>query len=138
MTDDERRKFEWLLGRDTGSSSMAIFAHMVGFNSPPGGRRWWDAPSDPSDLGRCLRLLDLFPEWKPRMPEMANRSPYWAELIKHWEEIVASYDAAMFAKLEIATECYRRMRECRDTSDKIDDEGWVRIGPRMRTRLGGP
>ena len=33
----------------------------------------WSYPSDPADLGRCLRLLREIPEWAPRMPEMAKR-----------------------------------------------------------------
>ncbi len=48
-----------------------------------------DAPSDPSDLGRCLRLLELFPEWKSRMPEMATLNRGWASLIPQWDQISA-------------------------------------------------
>jgi hypothetical protein len=47
-------------------------------------------PSDPSDLGRCLRLLELFPEWKPRVSEMAAYGAGWAGLTARWDEIANS------------------------------------------------
>lgn len=43
--------------------------------------------ADSSDLGRCLRLLELFPEWKPRVGEMARYSAQWAALVERWDEL---------------------------------------------------
>lgn len=74
-----RRVFKWLLGRDTGSSSKAILAHMVC------GVSHGEYPYDPADLGRCLRMLELFPEWKARIAEMAGYGKVWAVFIDHWD-----------------------------------------------------
>ncbi len=57
----------WLLGDDTGTSSMTLCAHMLGLVT-----RWQSAPLDAADRGRCIRLLRLIPEWLPRLDEMAE------------------------------------------------------------------
>lgn len=62
----EYRTLIWLLSDDTGVSSKAIARHMalghdMGYSSPP---------SDSSDRGRCIRLLELIPEWINRLGEM--------------------------------------------------------------------
>lgn len=76
----ERRAIEWLFSDDTGSSSEAICSHMLGME--PSG--YWSHPSDPADLGRCLRLLAKFPEWIPRISEMAQYGPGWAGQVEVW------------------------------------------------------
>ena len=77
-----RRALLWLAGGDSGMSSKAICYHMLGMKSDGS-----FLPLDPSDLGRCLRLLELFPEWKPRMGEMARYSAQWAALVERWDEL---------------------------------------------------
>jgi hypothetical protein len=62
----EYRTLLWLLSDDTGMSSKSIARHMalghdMGYSSPP---------SDSGDRGRCIRLLELIPEWLPRLDEM--------------------------------------------------------------------
>ena len=81
--DIKDRVISWLLSGDTGSSSEAICAHMTGKGTYYG----HSYPSDPSDLGRCLRLLELVPEWKPRIAEMAKYSPGWAGLVAEWDKL---------------------------------------------------
>lgn len=62
-----KRALKWLMSDDTGISSTALCAHMLGIegvrNMPP---------SDAGDRGRCIRLLQLIPEWQPRLDEMAG------------------------------------------------------------------
>ena len=79
----ERRALLWLAGRDSGLSSQAIAYHMLGLSSNG------NYPLDPSDLGRCLRMLELFPEWKPRISEMASYSKCWAGLCASWDALAA-------------------------------------------------
>lgn len=62
----EQRALWWALSDDTGVSSKAIarwFATKEMFvpSSPP---------SDAADRGRCIRLLELIPEWLPRLDEL--------------------------------------------------------------------
>lgn len=77
------RALRWAIGNDTGASSKAIAGHMTG-NRPSSG---YPPPWDPSDFGRCMRLVAAIPEWRPRLPEMAKRSPEWAGIVKHWDRI---------------------------------------------------
>lgn len=62
------RAILWALSSDTGISSEAIARHMLGFG--PYDRIGFQPPSDSSDRGRCIRLLELIPEWIPRLNEM--------------------------------------------------------------------
>jgi len=66
----EQRALFWALSGDTGVSSEAIARHMTG-NSYDG-RFGFSPPSDASDRGRCIRLLELIPEWLPRLSEMVK------------------------------------------------------------------
>jgi hypothetical protein len=68
---------DWILSDDVGASSATIWAVMMGVVHPRA-----SLPLDPSDFGRCSRLLALFPEWRPRR-----------ELVKRWDDLVALYEA---------------------------------------------
>ena len=72
----------WISGPDTGASSKTIWKHMVGTSCAD--KRY---PLDPSDLGRCVRLLVLVPEWRLRMGEMAEHCAVWAALVEAWDEL---------------------------------------------------
>jgi hypothetical protein len=77
----------WLLNGRVGMSAKAIYCHMTGNTD----KDRWNHPHDPDDLNRCLILLDLIPEWRPRMLEMKDRSPAWAGLAEKWDEISATF-----------------------------------------------
>lgn len=84
----DNRLAVWFAAGDTGISSetMALW-----LSARVGNDRWGrSTPSDPADLGRCLRLLEAIPEWKPRMVEMVECSPQWAHMMTYWDEIAAS------------------------------------------------
>lgn len=81
----EARAMRWMLSGDTGLSSEAICAHMQGITPKRA-----SYPSDPADLGRCLRLLELIPEWKSRIAEMSAYGPGWAGQVECWEELAAA------------------------------------------------
>lgn len=90
--------YQWLTSDDTGLSSMhmaRVLAECCGQNhGVPGPAMYEDpfaAPSDPSDLGRCLRLLEAVPQLVPHLGEMSKRSPLWAAYIAKWPEMVALY-----------------------------------------------
>lgn len=63
----EQRALFWALSGDTGISSEALAQHMTG-----GGSRRMSPPSDADDRGRCIRLLEIIPEWIARLPEMVK------------------------------------------------------------------
>lgn len=81
------KPMEWLLGDDTGISSKTIFSVMTGTPCA-----WTGTPLDPSDFGRCYRLLALFPEWRDRMHEVSAAYPAWTRLVESWGELTALYE----------------------------------------------
>jgi hypothetical protein len=83
----EARALRWFAGDDTGASSMALACHMLGLPVSRWGRSY---PLDAGDFGRCERLLQLVPEWRPRLPEMGGRNTAWIGLAAMWDAIVVS------------------------------------------------
>jgi hypothetical protein len=69
MNNEELLKIiRWATGDDTGLSSTALCRFMLGLPSI----RNYPPPSDADDRGRCIRLLNLVPEWWDRLDEMAK------------------------------------------------------------------
>ena len=83
--DEEARIDAWISGSDTGLSSRAIWATMLGLEGIPKSH-----PRDPVDLGRCLRLLAVFPKWRPRIQELGALSPEWGRLVAAWTKLEAT------------------------------------------------
>lgn len=75
----------WREGPDTGTSSLAIWHVMMG-RTPDRD----DPPWDPSDFGRCHRLLHAIPGWRARIGEMAKVKG-WKRLAPAWDELEALY-----------------------------------------------
>lgn len=103
------RSNSWMAGDDTGMSSKAIWAHMNGVV-----KNYYQHPGDPADLGRCLRLLKLIPEWKPRIFEMSKHSKEWAVLTAHWDELEHMMDQEVgidWSKAKSAPKTFNRMHE---------------------------
>ncbi len=81
------KAISWLLSEDTGISSKTILSRMM--NIPM--RAWRRGyPLDPSDFGRCERLLDKFPAWRARLSEMSDEGPVWKALVESWDAIRAT------------------------------------------------
>ena len=107
---------DWILSSDTGTSSKTIFACMTGSEYEHA-----DVPHDPSDFGRCYRLLNHFPHWHSRLNEVAKKYPIWGPMVSAWAELTALYEK------ELPTgECpmlYKRMKALIDDGRRAD--GWI-------------
>lgn len=77
----------WLLNGRVGLSSKAIYCHMTGHTD----NEKWNYPRDPDDLNRCLLLLELIPEWRSRMPEMAAHGKQWTGLVADWPALAGCF-----------------------------------------------
>ncbi len=89
---------KWLASDDTGMSSLAMARHLckaVGGHQPHIRKpRYSDGdeyPSDPSDIGRCIRLLEAVPALREHLPKMAEVSPVWAAYVARWDEMETLY-----------------------------------------------
>jgi hypothetical protein len=109
---------KWILGPDTGISSKTIWAVMMG--AIEAGRPFgYDIPHDPDDFGRCYRLLEKFPEWKPRLKEVAEKFPEWGPMVREWDKMTALYEEEL--PTGEAPKLYSLMK-------KLEDEGRIAAG----------
>jgi hypothetical protein len=115
-----------MVGHGTGLSSRQIVATMHGVAGQG------HHPADPSDLGRCIRLLEIMPEWKPRMKEMGLVSLEWRVLAEHWDELEALYNEE-FATGR-APKTYDRMRELLKPIEDARTEAWMQA--RQKAKAG--
>lgn len=88
---------EWAESHDVGLSSSLICYVMSGVF--PRRYRFHElehapAPQDPADFGRCYRLLQLFPDWRPKLHMVGERfdSQEWRVLATNWEPLTALYE----------------------------------------------
>ena len=75
----------WLKDGDVGTSSGAIVTKLTGLNICKPDDMF--APSDPSDLIRCILLLTYVPEFKRRLVEMSDVSHRWKIIVDNWDEL---------------------------------------------------
>lgn len=77
---------DWGHCEDTGLSSESIWKATVGLVSDP------SYPHDPSDFGRCYRLIQRFPQAMDGVRALAERCSVWRRLLGRWDELVALYE----------------------------------------------
>ena len=81
---------EFLASRDTGVSSQYMAS--VAIAGKVTKSEWLDAtPSDASDLGRCVRLIEKAPTVRNCFPILRTASPAWASYIDHWDELTTLF-----------------------------------------------
>ncbi len=83
---EHARAVNWSQRGEVGLSAKTIFNHFMGYSTASP-----SIPHDPSDLRRCLLLLEHVPEWKPRMNAMRSVSAQWALLMDRWDELLETY-----------------------------------------------
>lgn len=109
MTEDEKKILEWLSSNDTGISSKSLaFEYLGTLNNNV------DAPRDPSDLGRCLRLIKIVPDVRKCVDSLATKHLRWAKAAKVWEQIAKSMEEEVgidWSKGERAAKTYTMMKE---------------------------
>jgi len=84
---------KWLEGPDTGTSSRMICRTLKpedDLTPTDVNASFGTIPLDPSDFGRCHRLLHAIPGWRARIGEMRT-VPGWAPLVDAWDELEALY-----------------------------------------------
>lgn len=109
MTSINRKVLEWALTEDTGLSSIAMAAHLMGMASDG------SYPLDGSDLGRCLKLLEKAPELRERLYEMAGLNQYWAALVARWDELERVARESPMDVYQLLRDIYQPIR-CRELS----------------------
>lgn len=101
----------WMLSGDTGVSSETIVRIAIGVKPAKGD--YYDAPYDPSDFGRCYRLLKQFPELNKKLPLVARKCKAFAPLVANWGELISLWEEESNSKTGRAPKLYARMKELR-------------------------
>lgn len=70
-------------------------------------------PHDPSDFGRCYRLLKAFPRWRENLPLMAEVKPEWRKLIAAWSDLEKLYEEEIPDGTGAAPKLYAAMKALR-------------------------
>jgi hypothetical protein len=86
-------QWEWLAGGDAGLSSATIWSVMTGCRPGRLAGSGPYIPLDSDDLGRCIRLLERFSEWRARLPELVDVHAGWTPIVENWDRLVALYRA---------------------------------------------
>lgn len=76
----------WLRSDDTGVSSETMAAIALGADSGE-----FDAPYDPSDFGRCYRLVKAIPEIRGCFPRISELVPQFAGILAEWDSLAKIY-----------------------------------------------
>lgn len=88
----------WYGSDDTGLSSLYM-AYVLGSAAkhPATKHAVLDTPRDPSDFGRCVRLLAAAPELRPFVGTLADprHGKVWNYLADHWDDLERRYLSAV-------------------------------------------
>lgn len=106
----------WLAIGERGLSSEQMFETFTGMPCLTGLWRYrTHHPYDPSDLRRCMKLLETVPEFQGRMEEMRKVSPTWSRFVDRWDELIALLKQEMSDKRNKgkAPQTYELMKEIR-------------------------
>lgn len=97
---------EWFANGERGSSSEAIACVLAGIER----KEYDNHPYDPSDLRRCMLLLDAVHGSREHLDKVAQLSGSWAALIENWSELENLLREEMAAGNR-APKTYTRMKE---------------------------
>lgn len=92
--DEALSYLAWASGPDSGHSSAFIFESFTGLPSGIESSFFNPVPCDIGDFGRCSRLVQRFPQFKPHLFRLKKVSREWMNVIVNWEkldELLASY-----------------------------------------------
>ena len=85
--------------------------------------RCFDVPHDPSDFGRCYRLLQLAPEWTARLEEVAQAYPAWEPFVREWDKLTAMYEQLIVTGCELPSDS-----ALYETMQQLEKKGRTREG----------
>lgn len=101
----------WLVNSRAGLSSKCMLATIINGGPVLGGRDAKFHPHDPSDLQRCITLLDAAPELRDHLIVMQEVSNEWDVLIQHWNDLEATFKAELLVNPNKAPLTLKFMRE---------------------------
>lgn len=77
---------EWIVSSDTGISSKTIWSVLQGVKYSG------DIPYDPSDFGRCYRLVKSCNITDEDLKKISKNLPNWKPYIDNWEKLTKMFE----------------------------------------------
>lgn len=110
------RAMEWLVCGDTGLSSTNILTNILSSGKTGKIKNFYakSHPFDPSDLKRCVILLDKIPELRDSLHIMRSVSKQWDVLIENWDELERSLKSEMESSPRSARKTNQLMKRILD------------------------
>lgn len=87
LTVRERAK-KWRASKDVGNSSIVIYDLFMGIVEP---KRMRTFPNTYDAFSKCIILLKMVPEWRPRLEEVAAVYPRWKIFVENWKTLEKLY-----------------------------------------------
>ena len=107
LSSDNMGLARWLASDDTGMSSKYLAGVLAGGVSAPISE--FAYPHDPSDFGRCYRMLRACPELRAKIAVMGTMKNPWPQLYAAWSELEQLYEAE--SPSGTAPKLYARMQQ---------------------------
>lgn len=108
-----KKIISWLCGDDNGISSKTIVSAIIQTKS-----EYVDVPHDPSDFGRCYRLLIEIPELREHLHLVSKKYPKWKGIIENWDRLSNIYFRDF--KSNQSNELYRLLQGFRAENKNIE------------------
>ncbi|EPA0062162.1 hypothetical protein ACQYIJ_004192 [Enterobacter cloacae] len=87
MSNLAMKVLQWQATGDVGVSSATMASIALGLDKTFYGSHF-GAPHDPSDMLRCMKLLEAIPEIRDHFPAIAKRVPTFKGIIEQWDDLV--------------------------------------------------
>lgn len=84
-----KKVIEWMGTGEVGCSSTCIAVYLTTGKVS----KYPTTPSDPDDLLRCVKLLELVPELKTEFYKMGELDIKWKRLTDNWKELIALFES---------------------------------------------
>lgn len=112
MSDLAMKVLQWQSTGDVGVSSATMASIALGLDKPFYGSHF-DAPHDPSDMLRCMKLLEAIPEIRDHFPTIAKRVPTFKGIIEQWDELAEVMSRECVGDKWRAPDAYKMIKELR-------------------------
>lgn len=112
MSDLAMKVLQWQTKGDVGISSATMASIALGLDEPFYGS-YFGAPHDPSDMLRCMKLLESIPEIRDHFPAIAKRVPTFKRILEQWDELVEVMNRECVGDNWRAPDAYKMIKELR-------------------------
>ncbi|WP_449556871.1 hypothetical protein [Huaxiibacter chinensis] len=116
MSDLAMKILQWQASGDVGVSSATMASIALGLDKPIYGSHF-GAPHDPSDMLRCMKLVEAIPEIRNHFPAISSRVPAFKGIIDGWDDLVFVMNRECVGPRWSAPDAYKMIQQLR-----ADDE----------------